>query len=176
MISFLKKDRWSPYLVGLLIGILLTSLFAIGYQFGVSSGVARISALIENIAAPEHIAKTPYFNKLLGDGIFFNWKILFIIGLFLGSYVASKITDETIPPKNTIWKEAFGPSNLKRYIAAFIGGALLLFGARIADGCTSGHAISGGAQLSVVSWVFMLALFATAIPTSFIMYGKNRRQ
>ncbi len=175
MIEFLRRDRWSPYLVGALIGVLLTVLFTLGYQFGVSSGISRVAALAEQALIPGHIDSTPYFLGQLADQVIFNWKILFLIGMLFGAWIASRITKDPIPAKNTIWKEAFGDSKLKRHIGAFIGGMLLLIGARIADGCTSGHAICGGAQLSLTSWVFMMAVFATAIPTAFILYNKKAR-
>ncbi len=168
----MTKARWSPYLVGALIGLLLTTLFVFGYQIGVSSGVARISLLVEQAVAPEHAMTTPYLQKLLSDHLIFDWKILFVIGLFFGSLLASKTSKDKTPPKNTVWEKAFGPSKAKRYLVAFLGGVFLLFGARLADGCTSGHAISGGAQLSVTSWVFMIAVFAAAIPLSKIIYRK----
>lgn len=173
MIEYLRKDRWSPYIVGLLIGVLLTILFAVGHQLGVSSGVARIGALINHFFS--EVDSKSHFGKSLADGVIFNWKVLFIIGLFLGAFIASRLTKGIIPKKNTIWEGAFGTSKWKRYFAGFIGGVLILFGARLANGCTSGHAISGGAQLSITSWVFMLALFGAAIPVSFGLYRKTRR-
>jgi uncharacterized protein len=48
----------------------------------------------------------------------------------------------------------------KRWFMALIGGAFMGYGARLARGCTSGQALSGGAVLSVGSWAFMLAVFA----------------
>jgi uncharacterized membrane protein YedE/YeeE len=47
-----------------------------------------------------------------------------------------------------------------RVIFALLGGALMGYGARLARGCTSGQALSGGAVLSVGSWAFALAVFA----------------
>ena len=112
-------------------------------------------------------------QKVLADHVIFDWKVLFVFGLFFGSLIAAKISGQTGPRKKVIWENAFGPSKWKRHLAAFIGGGLLIFGARLADGCTSGHAISGGAQLSITSWVFMIGVFATAIPVSFILYRKK---
>lgn len=169
---FLKKDRWSPYLVGSLIGILLTSLFVIGHELGVSSGVARAGALIQGSIS--QVAEGSYFKQALNENIIFNWKVLFIIGLFLGAVLASKLSTKTEKKKNLIWENAFGTSKTKRYVAAFIGGIFLMLGARLADGCTSGHAICGGAQLSISSWMFMLAVFGSAIPVSFALYRRKR--
>ncbi len=175
MKEFFKQDRWSPYLVGILIGLLLTLLLTAGYTIGVSTAVARAGALIENIFAAKHLEKTPYFRALLSDKVILDWKILFIIGIFLGSFIASKLAPKSKLSHNTVWVRQFGVSPRKRKFFAFIGGIFLLFGARVANGCTSGHAISGGAQLSLTSWVFMLSLFAVGIPTSMYIYSKSRR-
>ncbi|MCH9621599.1 MAG: hypothetical protein S4CHLAM20_10230 [Chlamydiia bacterium] len=174
MKAFLKKEVWSPYLVGAFIGLLLTALLSIGYKIGVSTGISRVGALVEQVVSGSHIESTPYFAGLLSDYVIFNWKILFIVGMFLGAYASARLTPKKNEASNTLWTKAFGTSKARRNVAAFAGGFLLLFGARLANGCTSGHAISGGAQLAVTSWVFMMALFAVGIPTSLLMYRKNR--
>lgn len=173
MYSFLEKDRWPSYVVGALIGILLTAIFVTGHQLGVSSSIARVGALIEHAISPSQITEGSYFAHLLANHTIFDWKIVFIIGLLLGSWIATILSKEPAPPKNTFWINRFGPSKSKRYLGAFIGGFLLMLGARLANGCTSGHAISGGAQLSAVSWIFMITLFITAIPVSMLIY-KNK--
>ncbi len=165
--------KWSPYLVGFLIGVLLIFLFIGRYQIGVSSGVARAALLVEESVLPAHSMNTPYLQKLLSDHIIFDWKILFIVGLFFGSMISSKISGSKSSNNSTVWENKFGKAKVKRYFVALIGGVFLLFGARLADGCTSGHAISGGAQMSVASWVFMMAVFATAIPVSLLLYRKK---
>lgn len=169
MLNFLKMDRWSAYLVGICIGILLTLQFVIGHEIGVSSAIAKALAGIENIFAPKHVEKTIYFKQLLAPFSDYLWGILFAVGLLLGAWFSSHLSrfkkglslseNKPLPSKKPLRKKQ-----------AFLGGILLLIGARIADGCTSGHAITGGAQLSVTSWIFMMALFATAIPVSFVLY------
>ena len=49
----------------------------------------------------------------------------------------------------------------------------MLFGARVAQGCTSGHGISGNLQLSVSSWIFTIVMFSTAILVAFAIFGKE---
>ena len=66
-------------------------------------------------------------------------------------------TKEAVPEP---WRGRFGGSVTKRFAAAFFGGALMMFGARLAQGCTSGHGISGALQLAVSSWVFVVVFFA----------------
>ena len=75
---------------------------------------------------------------------------------------------------NPAWSELTGVKSLGgRMVMGFIGGFILLLGARIAGGCTSGHCISGGLQLAVSGWVFMIALFAVGIPAAMMIYKKR---
>ncbi len=53
---------------------------------------------------------------------------------------------------------------------AFVGGAVMAYGARLAGGCTSGHGISGALQLSLSSWIAMACFFAAAAAVSMMMY------
>jgi uncharacterized membrane protein YedE/YeeE len=61
----------------------------------------------------------------------------------------------------------------KRLAASFLGGILIMYGARLADGCTSGHGISGSLQLALSSWTFFLVLFVAGIATAFTMFGRR---
>ncbi|MBI3578604.1 MAG: YeeE/YedE family protein, partial [Ignavibacteriales bacterium] len=56
-----------------------------------------------------------------------------------------------------------------RFMYALFGGALMGFGSKLARGCTSGQALTGGAVLSVGSWVFMLAVFAGAYAAAYFV-------
>jgi uncharacterized membrane protein YedE/YeeE len=77
---------------------------------------------------------------------------MILVGILLGAWVSSKLSGdrqpETVPE---LWARRFGPSARKRYLFAFLGGVVLMFGARLAGGCTSGHGISGSLQLAVSS-------------------------
>jgi uncharacterized membrane protein YedE/YeeE len=57
-------------------------------------------------------------------------------------------------------------------VVAFLGGVIIMYGARMAGGCTSGHGISGSLQLAVSSWVFFLTMFAFGIGTALILFRK----
>jgi hypothetical protein len=57
---------------------------------------------------------------------------------------------------------------------AFIGGFLVLYGARLAGGCTSGHMMSGMMQTSVSGYLFAVGAFAAAIPAAILMYGRDQ--
>jgi uncharacterized protein len=72
-----------------------------------------------------------------------------------------------------VWKERFGPSATKRFVAAFLGGVIIMYGARLAGGCTSGHGISGGLQLALSSWLFLAVMFATGLAVSAVLFRKS---
>ena len=71
------------------------------------------------------------------------------------------------------WRGRFGGSVLKRFEAAFLAGAAIMYGARLAGGCTSGHGLSGGMQLALSSWVFLLVMFASALAASALVFGRG---
>ena len=73
----------------------------------------------------------------------------------------------------SLWKTNFGDSTLKRYTAAFVGGFIVLYGARLAGGCTSGHMMSGMMQTALSGFVFAAGAFATAIPTALLLFKKE---
>ena len=72
-----------------------------------------------------------------------------------------------------LWAARFGPSRAKRYAGAFLGGVILLFGARLAGGCTSGHGISGALQLALSSWTFVAAMLASGILTARVLFHRT---
>ncbi len=65
------------------------------------------------------------------------------------------------------------PSPARRFAAAFVGGAIEMYGARLAGGCVSGHGISGTLQLALSSWVFTILMFATAILLGSSLYSED---
>lgn len=72
-----------------------------------------------------------------------------------------------------MWTSMFGTSRNKRFAWAFFGGVLLLFGARLAGGCTSGHMISGISQLAMSSFLFGVCTFGSAIGMAHFLYRKR---
>ncbi|NOZ47909.1 MAG: YeeE/YedE family protein [Chlorobi bacterium] len=115
--------------------------------------------------------KNSYFQKIETPG---NWELIFLFGAFIAVLVNSIIKKQfKFKLIYSNWEERFGNSKLKRIIWAFIGGFILIFGARMAGGCTSGHIISGGMQLSVSSLVFAFFVFASLIITGKLFYRKQ---
>ncbi len=112
-----------------------------------------------------------YFEKIQKPG---SWELLFLAGAFLAGIIISVVRkDFRIKLIHTNWKKYKGNSNGKRIAWAFTGGFILIFGARMAGGCTSGHILSGGMQLAVSSLVFAVFVFTGLIITGKLFYKKN---
>lgn len=182
MVAIFRQARWSPYVVGAGIGMLSWATFYfMGKALGTSTTMVHCAAGLEGLVAPDHVKANPYFaNAVVSTATkskpLIEWQFALVVMLAVGALVAAKLgrsmNHESVPK---LWAWRFGPSKIKRFVAAFLGGIVLIFGARLADGCTSGHAISGGLQLALSSWTFTVAMFASGIATAFLMYGKAGR-
>jgi len=176
MLKHLKKEVWSPYVVGVFIAILaVSSLFVFQKTVGASTTFVKLAALFWSAVDPSHLEENPYYRTYLNGKGWFDWQMLFVLGIFLGAFLSSKFSG-AVPRRKVphIWEVNWGTSVIKRRTAAFMGGVILMFGARLAGGCTSGHAISGGFQLALSGWIFMMGVFALGIPTALMMYRKGR--
>jgi len=181
MKNLLRKDRWSPYWVGSGIGVLSWVTFAWMEQaLGVSTTMVRATGAIERVVVPSHVESNAYFVKYLGTAAepkpVFEWQFALVVMLFFGAFLAARLAGsrfrEEVP---ALWAWRFGPNKWVRYGGAFLGGVILLFGARLAGGCTSGHGISGGLQLAVSSWAFFISMFVSGVVTALLLFGKEGR-
>lgn len=105
-----------------------------------------------------------------------NYSFVFVLAMAAGAFVSAMLrggvgADERRMP--AIWRANFGDGAWRRYAAAFAGGFIVLYGARLAGGCTSGHMMSGMMQTSLSGYVFALGAFAAAIPLSLILFRKE---
>lgn len=161
---------WSPYVIGGLIGILVLSTLALaGKKIGASSAYSDMAGMIGRLVAPKHIASLPYYQK---SKPMIGWTLTIVLGAILGSFLAAwtggELTDTYL---QDMWIARFGEdsSGLRTFVA-FVGGALMAFGARMAGGCTSGHGISGTLQLAVSSWIAVICFFIGGVATAMLMY------
>ena len=168
----LQKKSWSPYLVGALIGILSWFSFATADKpIGITTAFEYTGALLIQAVSPETASTNPYYTAPEKSPKI-DWEWMLVVGVFIGAFISSKLSgDRTTEAVPELWRKRFGDSTSKRFAAAFIGGAVMMFGARLAQGCTSGHGISGAMQLAVSSWMFVVALFLSAVGTAFLLYG-----
>ncbi len=169
---YLRMNYWSPYLVGTLIGVLSWfAFFSVDRPIGVSTALAKTAGMMEGAVAPGHVAANAYFSKFRPA---VDWEWMLVVGLALGAFVSSRLSgDRQEEPVERLWSTRFGTSRRKRYAAAFLGGVILMFGARLAGGCTSGHGISGSLQLAVSGWLFFASIFASGLATAFVLFGRE---
>ncbi|MEL6101751.1 MAG: YeeE/YedE thiosulfate transporter family protein [Pseudomonadota bacterium] len=105
-----------------------------------------------------------------------NYGFVFVLAMALGALSSAQLRggiDRTERRMPAIWRANYGDTPWPRYAMAFAGGFIVLYGARLAGGCTSGHMMSGMMQTALSGYLFALAAFAAAIPTAMIIYREG---
>lgn len=173
-----EDGGWSPYLAGALVGLLaIGSAYATtGWMhktnhLGASTTFVRAAGLLERTFAPDRVAANEYYTK---EKVKVDWQFMLVLGLFAGALIAST-TDrsfkmESVPPT---WRERFGTSIWRRAITAFLGGIVAMLGARMADGCPSGHGLSGMMQLSASAFVALGMFFGAGVIVAALVYRRK---
>jgi uncharacterized protein len=149
-----------PYVAGALLGVVLfASFFVTGGGLGASSAVSHVQTGLLDWLAPDHVDRVAYFAEIAGGkrSAWNYYGVFMLVGTVLGGFVSG------LAHRRARLETRKGPrvSTRARWVLAFVGGAIMMYGARLARGCTSGQALSGGAVLSVGSWAFMFAVFAS---------------
>jgi len=151
---------WNPYLVGMPLGLVLLATYLVtGRGLGATAGFAAVASFVAGIFSPEHVAANAVHAKYWNAGApLANWTLVLLGGAFVGALVSG------VQGRRIAFTVERGPriTDGQRLALAFAGGFIAAYGAKIAKGCTSGQALTGGAMLNVGSLVFMLAVFAAA--------------
>ncbi len=157
---------WPWYIAGPLIGLMVPALLILGNKpFGISSSLRHICAA----CVP---AKIPFFNY---DWKKESWNLLFVAGVVIGGFIATYLLSEPgavkINPHTTALLQQEGVKDfsgllptdifnfgalltLRGLVFIVLGGFMVGFGTRYADGCTSGHSIFG---ISTLQWPSVIA-------------------
>ncbi len=139
-------DTWNWYVAGPLIGLFVPALLILrNKQFGISSSFLHLC----NALLPSDRKSFLNYNKE-ND----SWKFYFVIGIVIGSFTASNFL--STPEVNFLPEMYYSFSG---YVKLLVGGVLVGFGTRYANGCTSGHSITGLALLQVSSLKATIAFF-----------------
>jgi len=170
--QWLMMERWSPYAAGIGIGLLCCLAFLLSNQaLACSTTFARTSGMIERLFGVRVYQRT-YFKQFPP---IVDWQWMLVLGVFVGGLLSALISGELharwVP---AAWAHAAGTSAALRWLAALVGGVIMGFGARWANGCTSGHGISGTLQLAVSSWIATICFFAGGIATAVLLFGGAR--
>ncbi|MDO8907796.1 MAG: YeeE/YedE thiosulfate transporter family protein [Pseudohongiella sp.] len=160
---------WSPYLVGALIGVLSMATFYFSDKpLGISTSYARLAGMVGNLFSKSHTESLKFYQDSKPK---IEWGVMLLFGVIIGAFIAAYTGDEMtgawVP---LLWQDRFGTDVTMRLGVAFLGGAIMAYGARLAGGCTSGHGISGALQLSVSSWIVLACFFAGSVLTAMLLY------
>jgi hypothetical protein len=170
-----KRVNWRPYIAGALVGVLATLSVIVSTKvlgktqfLGASTTFVRAAGFVEQAVDLGHVQKNPYFLK---EKVKVDWQFMLVVGIFIGALAASVIDGsfklEAVPP---VWRERFGNSVGVRALGAFLGGIVAMFGARLADGCPSGHGLSGLMQLSVSGFIALTCFFGAGVLMAALVY------
>jgi uncharacterized protein len=163
------QPYWNPYLAGFGLGLVLLASFVImGRGLGASGAFSSLVAGGVQTIAPNHAKSNEFYVEYLGDGTknpLMDWLVFEVIGVFTGGLISGLLAGRM---KKEVER---GPSisSGRRLLFAFSGGALMGIGAKLARGCTSGQALTGGALLNVGSWAAMMAIFAGAYALAYFI-------
>jgi hypothetical protein len=152
----------NPYLAGIGLGLVLLATFVImGRGLGASGAFSSLVAWVVAGVAPAHAGANEFYGEYLQNELghpLKSWLVFEVLGVAVGGLISGLLAGRV---RRTIER---GPrvSSRSRLLIAFGGGVLMGVGAKIARGCTSGQALSGGALLGLGSWVFMMMVFGGA--------------
>ena len=163
-----SRPYMSPYLAGIGLGFVLLAAFVImGRGLGASGAFTSFVAAGVGSVAPEYARSNALYAEYLGapgTNPLKDWLVFEIIGVVIGGLVSGALAGRV---RRDVEK---GPriSVNKRLVFAFFGGGIMGIGSKLARGCTSGQALTGGAMLSIGSWAFMIAVFASAYAVAYL--------
>lgn len=165
--SHAPRPYMNPYVAGFGLGLVLLAAFVtMGRGLGASAAFSSLAAAVMHAVAPEHAAQNGFYSRYLGDGSpLRDWLVFEVAGVFVGGLVSGLLANRA---RTTVEK---GPriGTAARLVLAFAGGILMGVGAKIAGGCTSGQALTGGSLLNLGSWVTMMAIFGGAYALALVM-------
>ncbi len=180
IIQYIKKEEWSPYAAGILLGIVgILAVVLSNSLLGASGAFESLAGLIGKKVAPALFSNTYWgiagarMTPIMRPEITFS--VVLLLGVFFGGTLGA-LSSGTFKLRfndDAQWKKIFGPQPWKRWVVGFFGAIILEYAAGIAGGCTSGLAISGGMLLAPAAFLFIAGMFASGILTSLIVY-RNR--
>ena len=166
----LMQKAWSPYLAGVVIGLLqIPAFLIIETALGASSSYVTVGALVTSWVDPSILTIKYASSHVTTTGKNW-WQVALVGGIAIGAFLSMKLSGARRAAISPIWARALGSTSPAKTNAVAIGGGFhMLLGAGIADRCTSGHGISGMAQLAVGSTVAVAAMFAGGIATATLL-------
>ncbi len=154
-----RRRYVNPYLAGFGLGlVLLASFLIMGRGLGATAASGSVTAWLVGLFAPDWVATNPGLKGYYAEPPWINWTFYLIVGAFFGALISAALGRRI----RLRVERGADVSVRTRLLLAFAGGTVAALGAKLGKGCTSGQALTGGSQLNVGSWIFMLSVFAGA--------------
>jgi len=166
-----KTPYWNIYPAAVALAGIIVFIFATFGPPASSSGFVSTLKGFFQAVMPGYIAAREHYQLIPGPG---SWLMAFVLGMAIGGFIAGRTFPAPVRDVPDIWEKKFGPGRFRRYAAAFLGGFLILFGSRLAGGCTLGLFISGSVQMAVSGLYFGVLIFGVAMLTARFIYGKSK--
>jgi hypothetical protein len=133
--SWVRKAEWPWWQAGLALGLLnMFAFYTANYYLSVSTTFSRAAGMVVGVFAPQHVAQNPYWQmvKPLVD-----WQFMLVLGIPVGAWLAARLARRPVTVSMALpeaWVSRFGTSPARRWAVGLLGGVLVGFGARLADG------------------------------------------
>ena len=155
----------NPYLAGVLLGlVLLASFVTLGAGLGASSGIARIGASLSMCVSAPHTLASGYFGNWGANPLHY-----YLVFMFAGTFVGALFSALLANRVRIQVERGAKAGKWLRLGLALAGGVISGFASRLAQGCTSGQALSGSALLLTGSLVFTMCVFAGGYATAWFV-------
>ena len=165
------KNKIPWWLSGIIMGLLIVftiSVLGANRPFGASTYVPLLASEIFNLDPEKYI----YINKIQDAGA---WEGVMLVGALIGAFLTSVFITKTFKISFIpyAWKKYKNDSILSRMLWSFFAGFIMIIGARMAGGCTSGHMLSGISQTAFSSMIFGSFVIIALLLTGKLFYKKD---
>ena len=163
------RPFWPAWAAGVALGLVLLLTFVwTGHGLGATGASTRATVALGMALAPKATAANAYLGPMTAGGhpmaAWISWQVLGVaLGALAAAFQAGRFRVQLDGERHV--------GRGRRIAAAFGGGLLAGFGARVAAGCTSGLGLSGAATLGVAAFVFLGAFFAVGLVTARLVKG-----
>ncbi len=160
----LIRREWGFVSTGVLAGIVILAATAQGQYLGISGGFAALVSHVTDLFGYRLNSVS-----VLDDAT--SWRAAMVVGIFAGAAASALVSGSfRNVPVTPLWESAFPSGAKSRAVAVFVGGFLIVFGALLGGGCTTGAFMAGFPTLSVGSFAMGMTFFGVGMGTAFLLY------
>jgi hypothetical protein len=132
---WLRQQEWPWWQAGLMLGLLCVLIwYTANTSLGTSTTFSRAAGMVVSLVSPDHVAENAYYKR---HKPIVDWQFLLVLGIPVGAYLAARLSRGTVQFTTKLpeaWVNRFGTSKARRWVIGILGGILVGFGARFADG------------------------------------------